>query len=414
MIQEKKDFKDLIKKYKLKTGETKKLKIFGEVKNLSVYRVPLKYLYYNDENERIITYISQFREKLEIMSIDEKNNHIEEYIYQDNPRKLNDTKDKIQKDTQLVAGVISSDGRVLDGNRRFTCLRKLDRETKNDKWKYFNCAVLEGEYENLSYNDIKQLEYNLQNNEEAKVGYHNIERLAGMYRNVMIEGLNDKNNSERFLTRNEYMSANGIGTKKFNKDLEILKTMVAYLKWINKPLQFHIARSEELFESFKITTDRLKKYNTDSEIRIKLQNYCFTMMKSKFKKDNNRSVSAAILEFLKYYEKHPDEQVNEKLEEFNETLSENYEDIITASDKYKNQVKKKLKSVYLDMSRKLIAMERKNEPIEVVDTAVANLNGIDGLIFKSMSDLTKKEFNRSLEVLEECVEKLRKGIDGEL
>ena len=35
---------------------------------------------------------------------------------------------------QREPGVVLADGRVVDGNRRFTCLRRIQRETREPQW----------------------------------------------------------------------------------------------------------------------------------------------------------------------------------------------------------------------------------------------------------------------------------------
>lgn len=44
----------------IKTGATRKLNIGGVTKNYDVYAVPLELLFYNDQNDRIATWLSQY------------------------------------------------------------------------------------------------------------------------------------------------------------------------------------------------------------------------------------------------------------------------------------------------------------------------------------------------------------------
>lgn len=60
---------------------------------------------------------------------------------------------------QREPGVVLSDGRIIDGNRRYTCLRKLSE--KNDRFKYFEAVILERNIENNA-KQIKMLELFIQ------------------------------------------------------------------------------------------------------------------------------------------------------------------------------------------------------------------------------------------------------------
>ena len=53
---------------------------------------------------------------------------------------LRNTKNNIEKFGQRVAGVVIKNGRIVDGNRRFTCLRELQRDSGKDY--YFEAVVL--------------------------------------------------------------------------------------------------------------------------------------------------------------------------------------------------------------------------------------------------------------------------------
>ena len=48
---------------------TKKMNINGVKKNMDVYRIPLNQLYYNDQNDRIATYISKYNSGEKISQI---------------------------------------------------------------------------------------------------------------------------------------------------------------------------------------------------------------------------------------------------------------------------------------------------------------------------------------------------------
>ncbi|MDY0214436.1 MAG: hypothetical protein RBS24_02795 [Bacilli bacterium] len=127
-----------IKIQQLEKVATKKLTFKGETKVFDVYKVPIDMLFYNDLNGRIATFISQYAsEGKDITSLDNKtyNETIAEFIKNSATlARLKKTKEDIRQNTQKEVGVVLNDGRVIDGNRRFTCLRELFDETGDQKF----------------------------------------------------------------------------------------------------------------------------------------------------------------------------------------------------------------------------------------------------------------------------------------
>ena len=129
-----------------KTGAKPKLpiKIDGvSSETLDVYRIPLEYLYYNDKNGRISTGISQYDGELHPANDQvnpQYNDFIAKLIEQDNPGALKRTEKSIQDSGQQVYGYVLDDGRIVDGNRRFTALRNINRTT--GRTVYFEAVVL--------------------------------------------------------------------------------------------------------------------------------------------------------------------------------------------------------------------------------------------------------------------------------
>lgn len=99
------------------TTLTKKLTLNGETKAYQVYRVRLNLLYYNDQNDRIATWISQYKSEhgenaFRTLTMQQYNDVIEEFIVQSNPTSIEKTKNNIELVNQREPGVILSDGRL--------------------------------------------------------------------------------------------------------------------------------------------------------------------------------------------------------------------------------------------------------------------------------------------------------------
>ena len=79
------------------TNLTKKLTLNGETKAYPVYRVNLEKLFYNDQNDRIATWISKYKadyglSQFDLADIEEYNSIIQGFIVSSNPTAIEKTK----------------------------------------------------------------------------------------------------------------------------------------------------------------------------------------------------------------------------------------------------------------------------------------------------------------------------------
>lgn len=241
-----------------KTGLTRKLTIRGETKAYPVYRVRLDKLFYNDKNDRILTWITQYKDENAVddftsLSIDEYNGIIEGFIIKSNPAAIERTKNNIAAVNQREPGVTLADGRIIDGNRRFTCLRLLHKESAEIN--YFETVIL-GDDVGTSTKDIKMLELSIQHGEEQKVEYNQIELVMGAY--IAIE-------EQRILTIEEYASSTNESVADVKKRLEVARIIVELLEFMNVPGQFHIARDLQVFSIISELAPVLNKCKDESE-----------------------------------------------------------------------------------------------------------------------------------------------------
>ena len=174
-----------------KTALTRKLTVDGLTRPYPVYRIRLDQLFYNDQNDRIATWISKYKTEHGGLAPDISdraafNDLIEQFIIESNPDAIKRTQNNIELVDQRDPGVVLADGRIIDGNRRFTCLRRLAQ--KNDRFSYFEAVILD---RNIDQNakEIKRLELSIQHGEESKVDYNPIDRLVGVYNDVIESGM---------------------------------------------------------------------------------------------------------------------------------------------------------------------------------------------------------------------------------
>lgn len=256
------DLNELIKNGDIeKTTLKKRLTIGGETKDYPVYKFPLEYLYYNDQNGRINTvyhrYISDHGKLTPEIGNSKYNEIFERFIYESKKQALKNTQVSISEKGQQEPGVILSDGRVIDGIRRFTALRRIQKETNIQQ--YFEAVILSFDINNkIDEKKIKELELDLQLGREERVSYDPIDRIFDVYNTIEVQ---------RLMTPEEYKKASGAGnTKGINKDLRLANLIIKFLSIVapnENPIdKFYLARELKLdgpLEDIERTINKLKK-----------------------------------------------------------------------------------------------------------------------------------------------------------
>lgn len=298
----------------IKTGAKPKLPI--QIPNvvdgmLDVYRIPLEYLYYNDENGRIASAIS--RQEIRVTpALDKENSEynllIEQMIVEDNPSKLNQTKKSIKESGQKVFGYVLADGRVIDGNRRFTALRQLAKETGNTY--YFEAVVLPFTYASKTERvEIKRLELAIQMGTEERQAYDPVDLSVDIYQTVVIDQL---------MTDKDYAKEANLTSAEVKNRIEVVVIMREYLQFINADQHaYHIIKDIKLYtplyelakklnkqfprkgpnyEQSKITAFALltKMFATAADTGREIREYFTNVLSSSYNEEFNESIEEAV------------------------------------------------------------------------------------------------------------------------
>lgn len=239
-----------------------------------VFLIPLDSLYYNDDNGRTATWISSYLDvegqiPLKDLSLNEYNNIVHDFVKKSNSvdtfkKTLND----IQIKGQIRPGVVLRDGRIVSGNRRFTVLRELYKLTGNDKFNYFKCFI---EDKDLSKNEdrkyIKTIERLTQFGVDEKVDYDPIDRLVDIYNDLI--GVN------KIWEIGEYAKKLSLKVSDIEKMYIKAEIMADYLKYINKPNKFYIAKNYKLDGPLSELITTYKKTSTEEWNNIRILFYSF-------------------------------------------------------------------------------------------------------------------------------------------
>lgn len=217
------------------TDRKEKHSIDGETRDFVVYRIKSDLLFYNDQNDRIATWVSEYDSShdadLEDLPREKYNEVIENFIVESNTVALRKTQRDIALRGQLRPGVVLNDGRVIDGNRRLTCIRRIARDSSEPGW--FEAVILD-DATGSDPKRIKLLELAIQLGEEEKVAYDPVDRLVGVYRDII---------KNHLITPAEYAKATGSTEKEVQNLVDRAQHMEDFLEFCGAPEQYHLARS---------------------------------------------------------------------------------------------------------------------------------------------------------------------------
>ena len=390
----------------IKTDRATKLTIDGITETYPVYQIRLDALYYNDQNDRIATWISQYKsdnktETIDRTDLESYNNIIHEFIVKSNPDKLKSTQKNISFIGQQKYGVVLNDGRIIDGNRRFTCLRNL--AVDDPKFNYFEAVILDRDIEN-SAKQIKMLELHIQIGEEARVDYDPIDRLVGIYNDIIVN---------KILTVHEYAVSTGAQSDNdVQKEVERAKLLAEFLEAINAPGQFYIARdlnmSNPLIELQAILR-KIKDEDKKEEVKYAVFTNCLLQPEGDMTRFIRQLKSVASSNYLdEFVEKEVEiaERVIDNLPEVGEVNKEVINKLRKDED-----TKRELRKTMDIVTNKAKASATRDKPNQILLKAVDSIETIDLNIFKKLTNEQKLEIEEHLSNLESLIIKLREAIN---
>ena len=166
-------------------GKGKRLRYRGEVKTFVEYEIPIELLVYNVENGRIASLVKSFEKEHSTLNPERKEDafQIAKFLYDSNDIANKKTKKDIAENGQLETGIITSDGVIVDGNRRASLMLSILNDESYSpavraRCEKFRTVVLP---EDADEKEILRLETTFQMGTDEKVGYNAIEKYLHAY-----------------------------------------------------------------------------------------------------------------------------------------------------------------------------------------------------------------------------------------
>ena len=290
---------------------------------------------------------------------------------------------------------------MIDGNRRFACLRRLSK--KNDKFNYFETIILDKNIESNA-KQIKMLELSIQHGEESKLDYNPVDRLVGIYNDII---------DTKLLTVNEYARSANEPLQDVKKRIEIAELMIEFLDFINAPLQFYIARDMQIYAPIEATIQLLKKCRTSDEAEdLKITVFTNILMRTEgdmrqFVRSLRNIIGSDYQDSFIEEQREIAEKVVQSLPPVGSITDIVIRDTIRANDEIVQELTNSVEKVLLKVRK----TETRNRPVQLIEKATDFLESIDKNIFQKLNDSDIKRIERQLRRLENAVDEIWKELN---
>lgn len=405
---------------KYEKGLPKRLTINGTPGEYVSYKIPLNLLYYNDMNGRISTYIEEYDENhnnsplKELLKSDKEkyNDVIAGFIKEsssDNLVSFNKTKEDIRAKGQQQPGVILSDGRIIDGNRRFTALHELFKETGDLKFAFFEavCRPAPQENDKGAWLAIKLLELNLQFDVDEKKGYNRIDFLVSFYKDVM-------NPLTKLCDEKTYCHASGMKASEFKTNTAVVETMLDYLDWRGKPKAFHILKNEKLDGPIEDISKKRTKMSEEEWNEKKF--YIYSAMTIDQTGDRTRKtrelLNSAVKEGALYHVFKEAVDTPTVRNEILKVVSKIDHQATTPEEsaqmeRDKNVLENTLNKAYLDGVFKQQIEKEANGPAKTMENVLKALNAIELSTVQNLKSSEKEELLSRIDAVESKIQEIK-------
>ena len=202
------------------TGIT--LTYHGERQTFNAYRIPLSILTYNPYNGRIGSVVKSFERQNHALNPDNPADIclIEKFLWESKEDANKRTMQSLLEDHQQRYGIVTADGKIIDGNRRASLLNRIWRDDSiaaniKQHTQFFEAIILPIDADKK---EILRLETTYQMGEDAKVDYGPIEKYLKVS-DLASEGFSNNEIAN-------FMGAKPTDVKMY---LDVLKLMDEYL-----------------------------------------------------------------------------------------------------------------------------------------------------------------------------------------
>ena len=372
------------------------LRYKGDTRIVKVYKIPLDYLIYNKYNGRIGSEVLSYESQNGVLNAEIEADRIliEKFLYESKKDRNDTTLKSLQQSRQQRYGIVTSDGTIVDGNRRAMLLNRLFHKhtelgytfAQVEHCKYFLVIILPDDAEER---DIQQLETIYQMGEDDKLDYNPIQNYLKC-KELKRLGFTEENIAE-------FMSEKPGQIRKW---LSILGLMEEYLEEYGyngiytrlEKTEGPFVNLDDYIESYEKRGANVRNVDwtyTDSDISD-LKRVCFDYIRARYEGKEFRDIAktgkeGSIFFFKNLWDAFLEEhQTNTPAdEETVQELREKYptEDLSILLKRRDNdwieQAKGHLKGNLQKTTRKLEDRRDANKPADLIERALGALQAVD-------------------------------------
>ncbi len=388
------------------TDNVNMIRISGQNQDQRVFEVRIDKLHYNVQNGRIATFVSRYQMEHGALpaAIEELDSLIERMIEDDNPKRLKTTKLDIKVKGQQEVAIILSNGIVIDGNRRFTCLRMLSREEATPR--FLRCYIFPDSYDEKA---IKGLELEIQLGRDEKVDYDPISRLVDI--NTWVNG--GKMSAEEY---GAHANISKSDMKKFLRQIDVLND---FLEFINAPGAYHIAQDLKLQGIIESLAPRLQKCKSEDD-RQDMESVIFANVLMGNAGDRVRAIRD-MCDYIDASQKGDGEYIDEQMEIVEQVLekledmptdtavsTEFIRDHIANDEDLKNEQKASNEKARTKAGNSKI----KNGQVRSVQDSLSSLEGVDVALLSKLSAEQLDDMSEGLQRVLELAAHLKVQVEN--
>lgn len=404
-----------------------KLPYQGETRAFNVYKIPLEFLVFNKDNGRIASLVKSYIREHQAIDVETEEGSalIAKFLYSAHEDRNKITREDIINNGQLQYGIVTSDGVIVDGNRRVTLLIRIANDPKvqqsiRDRSKFFLAAILP---EEANPKDILRLETQFQMGADGKVDYNPIEKYLHA-----VDMLN------KGFTVNEIKSY--MGFKKLTdvtQAIEIVKLMDEYLAAYDyEGIYTQIPSGAE--DRLLKLNDAIKKIKeggipwipTDGkdEVITDLKTICYDFIRlGEHNQEEYRAImqgnysflanEAIWRQFVKSYfdevDEVPEETSTEEVLETSKSDEDSTRLLRARDNKWKSTVKEVVSEAYTESKISLENNKDKDEPLKLLKKAINALSSINHETIRTAEN--KAELVQKVEEILELIKGIKKDIE---
>lgn len=406
---------DIQKKTPSMTGIT--LTYHGERRRFNAYSIPLSVLTYNPYNGRIGAEVKSYERQHHPLDPDSPADVkvIEDFLWESHEDANERTMKSLIEDHQQKYGIVTADGKIIDGNRRASLLNRIWRDesippNKKQHCQYFEAIILPVDADRK---EIIRLETTYQMGEDAKVDYGPIEKY------LKAGDLKDEHFSDE-----EIASFMGVPVKEISQYLRVLRLMNEYLdSYGYSGIYTMLNGNEDSFLKLEAALRGYKSggvpqmwgYDVDADvsdlkavafdyIRLGLDQQSFRDI---IRKPTQKCATASIFsdeaiwrEFAEDHFKIVEEVREEEVEDLvRRNPDADVKRLLRARDEsWKTAISQKLNDNFNRMQDRIHNAQQASEPLKLLQKALSALTSVD----------TKQESFKSDAHVVDCLDKLQK------